>query len=134
MFNCRTIEEARKIRNRIVDDYKDKASEATECLDEGFEDSMTAMMLPYHLRKYYRTSNQVERINKEMKRRSKAIGVFPNADSLLRMMGSLLIELNDSLQLKKIIFKRETYEELINSEIPDKLRVIAEEQKQIRAA
>jgi transposase-like protein len=105
-----------------------------ECLDEGFEDSMTAMMLPYHLRKYYRTSNQVERINKEMKKRSKAIGVFPNTDSLLRMMGSLLIELNDSLQLKKIIFKRETYEELINSEIPDKLRAIAEEQKQIRAA
>ena len=105
-----------------------------ECLDEGFEDSMTAMMLPYHLRKYYRTSNQVERINKEMKKRSKAIGVFPNTDSLLRMMGSLLIELNDSLQLKKIIFKRVTYEELINSEIPDKLRAIAEEQKQIRAA
>lgn len=69
-----------------------------------------------------------------MKKRSKAIGVFPNTDSLLRMMGSLLIELNDSLQLKKIIFKRETYEELINSEIPDKLRAIAEEQKQIRAA
>lgn len=134
MFNCRTIEEARKVRDRIIDDYKDKAPEAMECLDEGFEDSMTIMVLPYHLRKYYRTSNQVERINREMKRRSKSIGVFSNTDSLLRMMGSLLIELNDNLQLKKIIFKPENYESLLRSDIPEKLRAIAEEQKLMRAA
>lgn len=134
MFNCRTIEEARKVRDRIIDDYKDKAPEAMECLDEGFEDSMTIMVLPYHLRKYYRTSNQVERINKEMKRRSKSIGVFSNTDSLLRMMGSLLIELNDNMQLKKIIFKPENYESLLKSDILEKLRAIAEEQKLMRAA
>ena len=44
-------------------------------------------------------TRKVERI------RSKSIGMFSNTDSLLRMMGSLLIELNDNLQLKKIIFQ-----------------------------
>ena len=134
MFNSRTVEEARKIRDKIIEDYKDVASKAMECLDEGFEDSMTVMILPYYLRKYYRTSNQVERINREMKRRSKAIGVFPNTDSLLRLIGSLLIELNDNMQSKKVIFKYEKYESLVSSDIPDRFRAIAEEQKQMRAA
>ena len=76
MFKCKTIEEARDRRDAIIEDYKDVAEKAMECLDEGFEDAMTVMVLPRFLHKYYRTSNQIERLNKELKRRSKVIGVF----------------------------------------------------------
>jgi Transposase and inactivated derivatives len=76
------------VRNRIIDDYRDIAEAAMACLDEGFESSMTVMLLPAWLRRYYRTSNQIERLNRELKRRSKVIGVFPNEDSVLRLMGS----------------------------------------------
>ena len=78
-----TSKAARKIRDRIIDDYRDVAESAVACLDEGFESAMTVMTLPEHLRRFYRTSNNIERINKELKRRSKVIGVFPNAESLL---------------------------------------------------
>ena len=47
--------------------------------------------------KFYNTSNHIERLNKELKRRSKVIGVFPNEDSVLRLMGSVLIELHDAM-------------------------------------
>ena len=50
---------------------------------------MTVMLLPASLRRFYRTLNQIERLNKELKRRSKVIGVFPNEDSVLRLMGSV---------------------------------------------
>ncbi|MCR4573815.1 MAG: IS256 family transposase, partial [Lentisphaeria bacterium] len=69
MFNCKSIAEARKIRDRIMEDYQDVAEAAVSCLDNGFESSMTVMLLPVGLRRYYRTSNHVERLNKELKRR-----------------------------------------------------------------
>ncbi len=69
MFNCKTMAEARQIRDRILDDYRDAAETAMTCLDEGFESAMTVMLLHVGLRRYYRTSNHIERLNKELKRR-----------------------------------------------------------------
>ena len=134
MFNCKCIAEARKIRDRIVEDYREAAEAAVSCLDDGFESSMTVMLLPVGLRRYYRTSNHIERLNKELKRRSRVIGVFPNEDSVLRLMGSVLIELHDAMLAGRAIFSKDTLAELIKSDVPAKLLVIAGEQQQLRAA
>ena len=134
MFNCNTVEEARKKRDSIIQDYQDVAEAAMKCLDEGFESAITIMALPKNLWIYFRTSNHIERLNKELKRRSKVIGVFPNEASLIRLMGSVLIELNDAAQARKAIFSPATYNSLLASETPAKLIVIATEQQQLRAA
>ena len=134
MFNCKTLAEARKIRDRIINDYRDVAESAVTCLDEGFESAMTVMLLPAWLRRFYRTSNQIERLNKELKRRSKVIGVFPNEDSVLRLMGSVLIERHDAIQAGRAVFSKESLASLMNSDVPAKLIVIAEEQRHLRAA
>ena len=134
MFNCQSLEDARNVRDRILDDYRDVAESAMNCLEEGFESAMTIMALPKHLRRYYRTSNHIERLNKELKRRSKVIGIFPNEDSLLRLMGSVLIEQNDLLQVKKAIFSPKTYADLVQSEVPGNLVKIAREQRLLQAA
>ena len=134
MFNCQSLEDARKVRDRILDDYRDVAESAMNCLEEGFESAMTIMALPKHLRRYYRTSNHIERLNKELKRRSKVIGIFPNEDSLLRLMGSVLIEQNELLQAKKAVFSPKTYAELVQSEVPEALVKIAGEQHLLQAA
>ena len=134
MFNCQTVEEARKKRNSIIEDNQDVAEAAMSCLDEGFADAMTVMALPKTLRLYFRTSNPIERINCELKRRSRVIGIFPNAESLLRLMGSVLIELNDTAQTRKSFFTTDTYQEMLLSGTPAKLHVIAIEQHQQLAA
>ena len=134
MFNCQSLEDARNVRDSILDDYRDVAESAMNCLEEGFESAMTIMALPKHLRRYYRTSNHIERLNKELKRRSKVIGIFPSEDSLLRLMGSVLIEQNDLLQVKKAIFRPKTYAELVQSEVPGNLVKIAREQRLLQAA
>ena len=134
LFNCKTLTEARKVRNRIMEDYRDVAESAVTCLDEGFESAMTVMLLPAWLRRFYRTSNQIERLNKELKRRSKVIGVFPNEDSVLRLMGSVLMERHDAIHAGLAVFSKESLAALMNSDVPAKLIVIAEEQQRLLAA
>ena len=109
MFNARTLEDARKKRDSIIADYKDVAEKAMKCLDNGFESSMTVMALPRGIQRYYRTSNHIERLNRELKRRSNVIDVFPNETSLMRLRGSVLIELNENRQTgRKISAKNPT--------------------------
>ena len=134
LFNCKTMSEARKVRDRIIEDYRDVAESAVAFLDEGFEGSMTVMLLPAWLRRFYRTSNQIERLNKELKRRSKVIGVFPNEDSVLRLMGSVLMERHDAMLAGRAIFSKDSLSALLKSDIPAKLIVIAEEQRKLWAA
>lgn len=134
MFQCSTMKAARKKKDEIIADYKDIAESAMTCLDEGFESAMTVMSLPHYWRKYFRTSNHIERINKELKRRSRVIGIFPNEESLIRLMGSVLIELNSGLNTRRSIFTNKTYKELISSDIPIKLTKIAVEQKNLLVA
>ena len=61
-------------------------------LDEGFEDAMTVMVLPLKLTKEAKNIESIERLNKELKRRSKVIDVFPNQESLIRLMEAVLLE------------------------------------------
>lgn len=127
MFNSDTIEEARRKRDEIISDYRDIAEDAMQCLDMGFECSMTVMVLPKEIRKLFRTSNHIERLNKELKRRSKVIGIFPNEASLVRLMGAVLMELNDiNLAKKHSVFYSTTYQKLKGCE--SKLTKLAEEQ------
>lgn len=95
MLDCRTLAEAAARRDRILADYAEEAPQACERLDVGFDDAMTAMRLPEQMRRRTRTSNYLERLNKEIKRRSNVVGVFPNDSSVIRLVGALLMEEND---------------------------------------
>lgn len=101
MYSAPSIQEARKIKDRIMDDYYDVAPSAVECLDAGFDSVMTVMVLPKSLRKFHRTSNHIERLNRELKRRSSVIGVFPNEASVIRLMGSVLMDLHEEAQTRR---------------------------------
>ena len=134
MFNSQTIEEARRKRDEIIRDYQDVAEKAMECLEEGFESSMTVLSLPKFIRTHYRTSNNVERLNRELKRRSDVTGVFPNEESMIRLMGSVLIDLNEAEQKKRKKFGKETLKTLQSEQTIAILQEIAEEQRRLMAA
>ena len=131
MFNTKTVTEARKLRDNIIKSYSDIAEKAMKCLDEGFESSMSIMVLPTFLRLHYRTSNHIERLNKELKRRSKAIGTFMGEESLIRLMGAVLLERNEMLADKKRLFRAETYKKIMTPELELKLVAIAQEQRNL---
>ena len=104
MFNCESLTEARKRREEILADYADVAEKAMDILDNGFEDAMTVMMLPKEMWRPLRTSNCVERLNAELKRRSDVVKVFPNRASVLRLMGSVAIDCHEAMVQKKHLF------------------------------
>lgn len=132
MFNSPTLDCARTRRDEIIADYSQKAPKAVETLDEGFDDAMTVMELPVSMRKPTRTSNIIERLNKEVKRRSKAIGIFPNAASVERLMGAVLMEENDRWQAKRKLFFKPAVLEL-DAKWPQ-LKAIARLQRDLRKA
>lgn len=92
MFKASTIEEARRLKNEIVDNYGDIAPEAVRVLDEGFEESMAVMAFPPSLRVALRTTNYLERENREIRKRESVIGIFPNVASALRLIGAVLLD------------------------------------------
>jgi transposase-like protein len=60
-------------------------------LEEGFEDAVQILFLPLPLRKRLRTSNSIERLNQEIRRREQVIRIFPNRESLKHLMDALLM-------------------------------------------
>lgn len=102
MYNSSSIEAARRKRDELINEYNDVAEASMKCLDEGFEAIMTVMVFPKTIRRFLRTNNHLERLNEELKRRSNAIGIFPNAPSLLRLMGSVLLEWNNDPKRRKV--------------------------------
>ena len=128
MFNASTIGEARSLRDGIISDYTPVAPKAVNVLDTGFEDAMTVMQLPEWMRTKLRSSNWIERLNREFKRRSDVIQIFPNAASILRLMGAVAIEYNDQMSVKQRVFAEKTFAR-IRIELIPKLKEIASVQQ-----
>lgn len=133
MYHTKDIYEARRIKERIINDYNDVAPAAMECLDAGFDSIMTVMVLPDTIRRFHRTSNHIERLNRELKRRANVIGVFPNSESVVRLMGSVLMEMHEiSINKKSIGYPKELLNTLDECDV--QLRAIALEQEKLLAA
>ncbi len=62
-----------------------------ETLENGFNDATAVLMLPEKYRKRLLTTNAMERLNQEIRRRERVIRIFPNCESLVRLIGALLI-------------------------------------------
>lgn len=72
-----------------------KHSRFAEWLEDNAEESMTYFDFDEGWWRRIRTSNRIERLNKEIKKRTKVVGVFPNPESCERLIGSLLMEQHD---------------------------------------
>jgi putative transposase len=64
-------------------------------LEEGFDDATAVLALPERYRRRLRTTNSVERFNEEIRRRERVIHIFPNRASVLRLLGALLMEMDE---------------------------------------
>ena len=92
IFEAPDSKAARMLLNQVLDEYKDKASKAMEILEEGFEDAIAVLEIPEPYRRRLRTTNMLERLNEEIRRRERVIRIFPSRESGIRLIGALLVE------------------------------------------
>jgi transposase-like protein len=92
IFEAPDSKTARMLLNQVLDEYRDKAPKAMEILEEGFEDAIAVLELPEPYRRRLRTTNMLERLNEEIRRRERVIRIFPSRESGIRLIGALLME------------------------------------------
>jgi transposase-like protein len=76
-----------------------KFPQATELLQDAAEDVLAHLHFPREHRRRLHSTNPLERLHKEIKRRTRVIGIFPTRDSLMRLVGALLAEQDDEWQV-----------------------------------
>jgi len=76
-----------------------KFPQAAELLEDAAEDVLAHMHFPREHRRRLHSTNPIERLHKEVKRRTRVVGIFPTRDSLMRMVGTLLAEQDDEWQV-----------------------------------
>ncbi len=99
IFNQNSIEEAEEKLKFVVSKYTKSEPKLAEWMDENIRESFTYMSIypnKSHIWKKIRTSNGLERLNQEVKRRTKIARIFPNKESAERLVGAVLMEFNDS--------------------------------------
>jgi putative transposase len=85
-------ETARLLLTQTLAAYEEKAAKAMRVLESGFDDATAILCLPEKYRKRLRTTNSVERLNEEVRRRERVIRIFPNRESVIRLIGALIME------------------------------------------
>ena len=112
IFASTDIVDARRHRDEFVQRFTKTAPKAVACLEDGFDDAMAVLVLPEKYRRRLRTTNMMERLNEEVRRRERVIRVFPNDASALRLIGALLAEISEAWQ-EKIYFDMNDYHEWV---------------------
>lgn len=92
LWSSKDQDTAREHLNRILETYNEQAPRSMRTLEEGFEDATAVLNLPSKYRRRLRTTNALERLNQEIRRRERVIRIFPNRESVIRLLGALLCE------------------------------------------
>ena len=104
----------------VVKALEGRWPKAAKVLSEAEEDLLAYMAFPQdHWARMYST-NPLERLNREVKRRTDIVGVFPDQESVLRLVGSILLEIDDEWQVERRYFSQDSMRKLHepSSDIP----------------
>lgn len=118
IYEAPDLDEARQLLKDTLDAFETTAPKAMEILESGFDDVMAVMALPEKYRKRLRTSNSIERLNEEIRRRERVIRIFPNADSAIRLIGALLVEQDERWASGKKYFEMTDYYDFMHHRQP----------------
>ncbi len=86
-------------------------------MDASEHDVLAYMSFPHQHRTKLHSTNPIERLNKEVKRRADVVGIFPNAASIMLLIGAVLFEQNDERQTSSRYMTVEAFAQIDKEEI-----------------
>lgn len=95
IFNESAIEGAQAKAATVAEQFRTKNPEFSTWIEDNIHECFAVYSQPLELHSRIRTSNSIERVNREINRRTAIIGIFPNSDSLLRIATAVLVEIHE---------------------------------------
>ena len=96
-----TPEAAKGQWRKVADQLRPSVPKLAKLMDTAEEDVLAYMSFPPQHRAKLHSTNPLERLNGEIKRRTGVVGIFPNEDAITRLVGALLLEQNDEWAVQR---------------------------------
>ena len=107
IYQAPSLAEARSKMKEIVECYEKRAKKFCDWLEENFEEGLAFYKFPRGMWKKIRTVNMVENLNKEVRRRTNVVMVFPNEESALRLITAVLADKHEDWAGEKIYLRQD---------------------------
>ncbi|MHC4836697.1 MAG: transposase, partial [Planctomycetota bacterium] len=98
LYDRRNVMDARRDLATWLTNWSGKYPKLCDWVEEGIEETLTVYRLPHPHHKHMRSTNMLERLNEELKRRTHVVRIFPNIDSCLRLVRALAVEKHEEWQ------------------------------------
>jgi transposase-like protein len=105
IFNAATRQDADTLLARTVAKYAPQASALADWLEENIPQGLTIFAFPSEHQRRLRTTNSLERLNREIRRRSRVAMLFPNEASCLRLVTAVVMEISDEWQTDRVYIR-----------------------------
>jgi transposase-like protein len=102
VFNAPNRDHAEQYLKQIVSKYADAASDLADWMETAIPEGLTVFDFPETHRRRIRTSNMLERVSQEIKRRTRVVRMFPNQTSCLRLVSAILMEIDEDWETGRI--------------------------------
>ena len=124
IFTQETKAEAFAQWDKVADALRGKHDKLGALMDAAREDVLTYMDYPKEHWAQIASTNPLERLNKEIKRRADVVGIFPNDEAVIRLVGALMLEQSDEWAVSRRYFSLESLASLADTDCP-KLPAVA---------
>jgi transposase-like protein len=110
---------------KLIDAFAEPADRLAKLMREAENDVLAFMAFPREHRLQLHSTNPLERLNKEVKRRTHVVGIFPNDAAIVRLVGALMLEQNDEWAVSRRYMTLETVAQVCEDQTIDVARIAA---------
>jgi transposase-like protein len=109
LLKAASQQEAQDRFNDLREELSEEAPSALDVLEDGFFEATAVLALPGKYRRRLRTTNMIERFIQEIRRREKVVRIFPNQESVYRLVGALCAETHEEWSTGRCYFDMEEF-------------------------